>query len=117
MATRKPTPDILGDLLGEPAASPPTSTPVYQYTSTPGNPKTPAPEDHTVERVKATFYLHPEVLEHLEESWHRLRKLAKGAERGKVSKSLIVEVALTLVLQELEAQGEASQLARKMGYQ
>jgi hypothetical protein len=73
--------------------------------------------DHTVERVKATFYLHPEVLERLEESWHQLRKLAKGAERGKVSKSMIVEMALELALQGLEGQGEASQLASRMMHQ
>jgi lipopolysaccharide biosynthesis regulator YciM len=70
-----------------------------------------------VERVKATFYLDPTVLERLEEAWHRLRKLTKGAERGKVSKSLIVEVALELALQDLEEQGEASHFASKMVHQ
>jgi hypothetical protein len=116
MATRKPTPDILGDLLGEPSITQHTGKPVNQSTSTPENQHTRMPVDHTVERVKATFYLHPEVLERLEDSWHQLRKLAKGPERGKVSKSLIVEVALDLALQDLEGQGEASPLARKMGH-
>jgi hypothetical protein len=114
MATRKPTPDILGDILGEPSAMDHTGKPANQFTSSPDNTNTRAPMNHTVERVKATFYLHPEVLERLEDSWHRLRKLAKGTERGKVSKSLIVEVALQLALQDLEGQGEASQLASKM---
>jgi hypothetical protein len=117
MATRKPTPDILGDLLGEPPAIHQTGTPAYQYSSAPDDPNTRPPIDHTVERVKATFYLHPEVLERLEDSWHRLRKLAKGTERGKVSKSLIVEVALELALQDLEEQGDASPLAIKTVYQ
>jgi hypothetical protein len=117
MATRKPTPDILSDLLGEPSANHHTGEPVHQYTRTPEDPNTHAPMDHTSERVKATFYLHPEILERLEDSWHRLRKWAKGAERAKVSKSLIVEVALDLVLQDLEGQGEASQLASKMVHQ
>jgi len=116
MATRKPTPDILGDLLGEPLVTQHTGTPVNPYTSTPENQHTRVPVDHTVERVKATFYLHPEVLERLEDAWHRLRKLANSPERGKVSKSLIVEVALDLALQDLEGQGEASPLARKMGH-
>jgi hypothetical protein len=116
MATRKPTPDILGDLLGEPSTAQPTGTPVNPYTSTPDDPHTRVPIDHTVERVKATFYLHPEVLERLEDAWHHLRKWAKGPERGKVSKSLIVEVALDLALQDLEGQGEASPLARKIGH-
>jgi hypothetical protein len=116
MAIRKPTPDILGDLLGEPSATQHTGKTVDQYTSTPEDQNTSVPVDRTVERVKATFYLHPEVLERLEDSWHQLRKLAKGTERGKVSKSLIVEVALELALQDLEGQGEASSLARKMGY-
>jgi hypothetical protein len=116
MATRKPTPDILGDLLGEPSTAQHTGPPVNQSTSTPGSPHTRIPVDHTVERVKATFYLHPEVLERLEDAWHRLRKLANGPERGKVSKSLIVEVALDLALQDLEEQGEASPLARKLGH-
>jgi hypothetical protein len=117
MATRKPTPDILGDLLGEPPATHQAGTPVHQYGSAPDAPNTRPPMDHTVERVKATFYLHPEILERLEDSWHRLRKLAKGVERGKVSKSMIVEVALELALQDLDGQGEASPLASKMVHQ
>lgn len=116
MATRKPTPDILGDLLGEPSTAQHTGRPVNQSTGIPENQNTRVPGDPTVERVKATFYLHPEVLERLEDSWHHLRKVAKGAERGKVSKSLIVEVALDLALQDLEGQGKASPLARKMGH-
>jgi hypothetical protein len=116
MATRKPTPDILGDLLGEPSTAQHTGRPVNPYTSAPEDLNTRVPVDHTIERVKATFYLHPEVLERLEDSWHQLRKLAKGTERGKVSKSLIVEVALDLALQDLEGQGEASPLARKIGH-
>jgi hypothetical protein len=96
---------------------PPPIKLVHQQTSSPAHQKTQTPRpsiDHTVERVKATFYLHPAVLERLEDSWHRLRKLAKGAKRGKVSKSMIVEVALELALQDLEGQGEASPLASKM---
>jgi hypothetical protein len=117
MATRKPTPDILGDLLGEPSVGQHTGVPVYQSTVVPENSPTRAPADAPVERVKATFYLDPTVLERLEEAWHRLRKLTKGTERGKVSKSLIVEVALDLALQDLQEQGEASYLASKMVHQ
>lgn len=117
MATRKPTPDILGDLLGEPSAGRHTGIPVHQSPVLPENPTTHVSVDPVVERVKATFYFDPAVLERLEEAWHRLRKLTKGAERGKVSKSLIVEVALDMVLRDLEEQGEASHLASKMVHQ
>jgi hypothetical protein len=117
MATRKPTPDILGNLLGEPSARRHADTPAHQSTVVPAGPPTRAPADAPVERVKATFYLDPTVLERLEEAWHRLRKLTKGVARGKVSKSLIVEVALELALHDLKEQGEASHLASKMVYQ
>jgi hypothetical protein len=106
MAPRKPTPDILSNLLGEPSAGQHTGQPVHQQAHTPAIP--------AGERLKATFYLDPTVLEQLEEAWHQLRKLTRGTDRGKVSKSLIVEVALALALQELKAQGEASPLARTM---
>jgi hypothetical protein len=117
MATRKPTPDILSDLLGEPSSSQHTGTPVHQPTRTAADPSPRAPAILAGERLKATFYLDPDVLEQLEEAWHQLRKLAKSPDRGKVSKSLIVEVALALALQELKAQGEASPLARIMVHQ
>jgi len=117
MATRKPTPDILGDLVGEPSAGHHTGTPVHQSTGVPENSPSRAPVHAPAERVKATFYLDPAVLERLDDAWHRLRKGAKGADRGKVSKSLIVEVALEVALQDLEDQGAASSLARKMGHQ
>jgi hypothetical protein len=68
MATRKPTPDILGDLLGEPSATHHAGRPAHQDTNSPEDPNTRLPVDHTIERVKATFYLHPEVLERLEDS-------------------------------------------------
>jgi hypothetical protein len=114
MAPRKPTPDILSDLLGEPSASHQAGTPVHQPTRTAADPNLRAPVIPPVERLKATFYLDPTVLEQLEEAWHQLRKLTRGTDRGKVSKSLIVEVALALALQDLKAQGEASPLARTM---
>jgi hypothetical protein len=117
MATRKPTPDILGDLLGEPSAGRHTGIPAHQSPVLPENPTARVSGDPAVERVKATFYLDPAVLEGLEDAWHRLRKLTKGTERGKVSKSLIVEVALELALRDLEEQGEASHLASKMVHQ
>jgi hypothetical protein len=110
MATRRPTPDILG---GPPTPDDP-GTLAHQRASAPDQTTPRAPVEPPVERVKATFYLHPEVLECLEDAWYQLRKFAKGTERGKVSKSLIVEVALQLALQDLEGQGEASQLASKM---
>ena len=115
MATRKRTPDILADVLGEPSAHQHAGTSVDQHTRVPAYQNTPGHQ--AVERVKATFYLHPDLLDRLEEGWHRLRKLAKGTARGRVSKSLIVEVALTLALRDLETHGEDSQMAQQLGYQ
>jgi hypothetical protein len=63
--------------------------------------------------VKATYYLDAEVVEALEEGWMELRKLADKKDRGQISKSLIVEQALKLALDELKAQGVNSLLAKK----
>lgn len=64
------------------------------------------------QKVKATFYLDAETVEALEEGWMELRKLADKKDRGQISKSLIVELALQMALDELEAQGAESLLAK-----
>jgi len=63
--------------------------------------------------VKATYYLDAEVVEALEEGWMELRKLADKKDRGQISKSLIVELALQLALDDLEKRGADSSLAKK----
>ena len=67
--------------------------------------------------VKATFYLSREVLFSLEEARLKLRELARPEGRAKITKSLIVEVAIHLAIEELEASGEKSPLARMLAWQ
>jgi hypothetical protein len=67
--------------------------------------------------VKATFYLSREVLFSLEEARLKLRDLARSEGRAKITKSLIVEVAIHLAIEDLEASGEKSPLARMLAWQ
>ena len=67
--------------------------------------------------VKATFYLSREVLFSLEEARLKLRDLARPEGRAKITKSLIVEVAIHLAIEELEASGEKSPLAGMLAWQ
>ena len=67
--------------------------------------------------VKATFYLTKEVLDSLEEARLKLREMARPEGRAKITKSLIVEVAIQLALEELEASGEKSPLAGMLAWQ
>ena len=130
MADRKKTPDILGSLLGDTSMpeyhntgipeyhndSKPvrksTSKPVSKPTGKPVSQKKPEPQE-PAEKVKATYYLDAEAVEALEEGWMELRKLADKKDRGQISKSLIVELALKLALEELEKRGAESSLAKK----
>ena len=67
--------------------------------------------------VKVSFYLTREVLVSLEEARLKLRELARPEGRTKITKSLIVEVAIQLAIEELEASGEKSPLARMLAWQ
>lgn len=116
MRDRKKTPDILGSLLGD--TSKPEyhndSKPVRQSTSKPARQKkaqAQAPDTAPAEKVKATFYLDAKTVEALEDGWIQLRKLADN--RGRISKSLIVELALDMALKELEKRGSESSLYKK----
>ena len=81
----------------------PTSKPVIKPDSRPS--------------VKATFYLTKKVLDSLEEARLKLREMARSEGRAKITKSLIVEVAIQLALEELEASGEKSPLASMLAWQ
>lgn len=124
MRDRKKTPDILGSLLGDTSkpeyhnAGIPVhhndSKPVRQSTSKPARQKkaqAQAPDTAPAEKVKATFYLDAKTVEALEDGWIQLRKLADN--RGRISKSLIVELALDMALKELEKRGSESSLYKK----
>ena len=120
MASRKQaqqkTPDVLGEVLSKPAPlesqvsgipeKPQDSIPVRQE-----NGKT--DYQPNTEKVKATFYLSHEAVDALDEAWYRLRRLSKR-DKGRVSKSAIVDIAVHMALGELEAKGSESHLARKM---
>lgn len=67
--------------------------------------------------VKATFYLTRDVLDSLEEARLKLREMARREGRAKITKSLIVEVAIQLAIEELEAAGEESPLAGMLAWQ
>ena len=131
MADRKKTPDILGSLLGdtskpeyhntgipeyhndsEPELQP-TSKPVRKRTSKPVSQKKALAEE-PAEKVKATFYLDSKAVESLEDGWMELRKLADKKGRGRISKSLIVELALHMALEDLRKKGSDSLLAKKL---
>jgi hypothetical protein len=131
MADRKKTPDILGSLLGdtskpeyhntgipeyhndsEPELQP-TSKPVRKRTSKPVSQKKALAEE-PAEKVKATFYLDSKAVESLEDGWMELRKLADKKGRGRISKSLIVELALQMALEDLQKKGSDSLLADKL---
>jgi len=136
MADRKQTPDILGSLLGdkkkEDTIKPeyhkdskperqPTRKPVSQKkgktedktTSKPVKSPTETPEP-SGEKVKATYYIALEAVEALDEGWLQLRKLSSTDARTSISKSLIVEAALQITLEELEKSGKRSKLAKKI---
>lgn len=131
MADRKKTPDILGSLLGdtskpeyhntgipeyhndsEPELQP-TSKPVRKRTSKPASQKKDRDQE-PAGKVKATFYLDSKAVESLEDGWMELRKLADKKSRGRISKSLMVELALQLALEDLRKKGSDSLLAKKL---
>ena len=128
MADRKKTPDILGSLLGDTSKTEyhndskpelqPTSKPVRKSTGKTVSRPTSKPVSQKkplvtgpAEKVKATYYLDAEIVEALEEGWMGLRKLADKKDRSRISKSLIVELALKLALEDLEKRGSESSLA------
>lgn len=118
MADRKQTPDIMSEMLtGAPAKK--TES---QHTSKTakrqdgkaakkkaGKPsakkeKKPAPPLEE-EKIKATFYLSPGGIDALESTWMKLRSQA-GSERGRVSKSALVEVALERLQKDMKKEAE-----------
>ncbi len=67
--------------------------------------------DKEAENVKVTCYLSHESLDALERAWYELRALAGSGDRARISKSLIVETALQIAFEELNAKGVRSRLA------
>ena len=94
-------------------AGKPTIKPAGKPTSKPVSQKK-AQAEEPAEKVKATFYLDSKAVESLEGGWMELRKLADKKSRGQISKSLIVEQALQMALEDLQKKGSDSLLARKL---
>jgi hypothetical protein len=67
--------------------------------------------------VKATFYLTREALFSLEEARLKLREMARPEGKAKITKSMIVEAAIQLAIEGLEASGEKSPLAGMLAWQ
>ena len=108
MPKRKETPpDIMASLLSgkkeEPEPEPkPTAT-------EPRKPEPAALETGEPETVKVTVYLSEDTAYGLDDAKASLRRLLKPERKHSVTKSLIVEAALSIALQELlEKQGESS---------
>ncbi len=87
----------------------PTSKPVKQPTEAPDK-----SEEPSGEKLKATYYLAVEAVDALEEGWYQLRRMATTEARTGISKSLIVEAALQIALEELEKTGQKSRLAKRL---
>ncbi len=144
MADRKQTPDILGSLLGDTPKKPedqntikpeyhkagipeyhkdskpvkqPTIKPEGKPTSKPVSqkkPSAPKVQEASGEKVKATYYIDSQAVEDLEAGWIQLRKMADKKARSQISKSLIVELAVQIALEELKSKGSSSQIAKRI---
>ena len=90
-----------------------TSKTEVKTTSKPAKTPTEAPEP-SGEKVKATYYIAIEAVEALDEGWLQLRKLSSTDTRTSISKSLIVEEAIQIVLDELKKSGQKSRIAKKI---
>ena len=106
---RSQTPDLMGNLL---SGKKPASKPAEQQAMEPGSQEASRPAEEP--KVKRTFYLSQEGLQALEELQYQLRRLASLDDRGQISYSLIVERAILLAMEELEAQGAASRIASRL---
>ena len=68
-------------------------------------------EDNT---IKATFYLTKDTVNNLEDAWLQLRRASDAGQRGAITKSLIVRLALEIALEDITAKGTGSQLVKRL---
>lgn len=71
-------------------------------------------EEASEQKLKATYYLAIEAVDALEEGWYKLRRMASTDNRTGISKSLIVETAIQITLEELEKSGQKSRIAKRL---
>ncbi len=79
--------------------------------SEPQNVKTSKSQNAKTLDQRLTVYLSEEGLNSLEEVWFKLRKMASAGDRKRISKSLILEEAFLIALDDLESKGEKSRIA------
>ncbi|ROQ91086.1 hypothetical protein EDC27_2363 [Desulfosoma caldarium] len=65
-------------------------------------------------KKKVTYYLTKLIIHHLEDAQQGLLKASEGEPKPRISKSMIVETALRMALQELDAKGPKSRLFRRV---
>lgn len=107
--SRAPTPNIMESLMkGEEEIKPPSNNYCKQEKDIESN-KAIKQESG---KEKATFNLSLSTLEVLEDAWIKLRRNVKGGQR--ITKTLIVEKAIEIALNELEACGEESELHKRL---
>lgn len=120
------TPDILGSVMG--AARQPESNKAIKHNKPlpikPACNKAVAVEANNTyckpesnkaaeqDKEKTTFNLSSDLLERLEDSWLKLRRRFKGEQR--VTKTLLVERALELALDDLESNNESSDIFKML---
>lgn len=63
---------------------------------------------------KISVYLSEDGIDRLEGAWLTLRKAVPKEDRKRISKSLIIEHALEIVLEDLEAKDEKSKIAKAL---
>jgi hypothetical protein len=69
-----------------------------------------------IDRVKATYTLPPNLLASLETGQTKLRTMVDPKVRGKINRSLLVELAIKAALSDLNTNGPESQIYRDTEY-
>lgn len=72
--------------------------------------KTSKPDDSEKDKISVNFYISGETFEKIDDVIYYVRKRLPMDKRRKVSKSVIYEACLKIVLEEYNAKGEASAL-------
>lgn len=78
-------------------------------------PSPPSPKKSGEDRKKkSTHYLSGEIFADLDEAQDKINELVRQRTKSRVSKSLIVDQALRMILQEFEEKGEKSRLTKEI---
>lgn len=124
MSNRKKTPDLLHQILTGHKEDPTASRTLDTSKSSSQQDGVPEAEEErgsntsgvaTTEKIKGTYYLSPDGANAIDDMWYNLRKLVAPENRGQISKSLIVDIAVQLALEEFEENGRASEIASRIG--